>query len=156
MVDSETQEKAPVVRDLVGVATRLRLAREYAGLSQQQFADRLGYTRRQVISWEKAEATPPIWAVAGVRPACGIDPEWVLSGPGLTPLVDTPALGTDRLPRLRREVMKMGRDLGMELPQGSVEQVALLIAHEAPEAEKEAKKRVRKLLQALSSGAWPA
>jgi transcriptional regulator with XRE-family HTH domain len=145
---------APVApaRDLQGVATRLRLARESGGLSQQEFADRVGYTRRQVIAWEGASATPPIWAIAAVRRLCGIDPEWVLTGPGLVPLSKVPEVKADRMPRLRKDVLRMARDAGMELPPGSVENVALLIAQETPEAEREAKKRVRGMLRALSSG----
>lgn len=37
---------------------RLRAARKYLGISQQQLADRLGVTARTVSSWERGATVP--------------------------------------------------------------------------------------------------
>lgn len=147
----DVQEMIRLTRDLTAIAERLRLAREHAGLSQEAFAERLGYTRRQVNSWENGASTPPIWALMGVRMLCGIDPEWVLFGPGDTPIRDLGVPDTERLPRLVKEVEKMTRTAAIELPQSAVLNLAQLIARETPEAEKQAKKQVASTLRAIAT-----
>ncbi len=138
--------------DLHGVAERLRLAREHAGLSQQEFADRLGYSRRQVIAWETATNAPPIWALSAVRRECNVDPEWILSGPGKVPLRDAVRLEADRGTRLTDEVAAMAKAVGLTLPAKAIANLAHIIVSEAPEAEREAKKQMRRMLRAISLG----
>ncbi|WP_230293245.1 helix-turn-helix domain-containing protein [Croceicoccus sp. Ery5] len=140
---------AEIPRDLTGVSERLRLAREHACLSQELFAERLGYTRRQVNSWENGASAPPIWALMGVRILCDIDPEWVLFGPGKNPVRDFSIPDVDRLPRLIKEVEKMARSAAIELPHAAIINLAQLIAREAPEAEKKAKRQVAATLRAI-------
>lgn len=60
---SSVTEIVSPARDIEGVAMRLRLAREKSGLSQQEFAEKAGYSRRQVIAWETGVSAPPIWAL---------------------------------------------------------------------------------------------
>ena len=144
--DNQTQNRG----DLDGVATRLRLAREHAGLTQQEFADELGYSKRQVHCWETGANVPPIWVLAAVRSTYNVDPEWILSGPGLVPLQDARVPDPDRMPRLRREVVKLANQAGMNLPDVSIESMARVIAHQAPEMEREAKQNVLKVLRAIS------
>jgi DNA-binding XRE family transcriptional regulator len=142
-------------RDLEGVAERLRLAREHGGLSQQAFADHVGCTRRQVISWETAVSAPPIWAVMAVRRLCDVDPEWVMAGPGKTPLRHALPQDDDRLPRLVREVARMGKDVGFGLTSDMITNLAQLIAREPPEAERDAKKQTLAMLRAIALGQSP-
>lgn len=125
-------------------------------MSQQAFADQIGYTQRQVVAWETAVSAPPIWAVFAVRRLCGVDPEWVFSGPGTVPLRDAVPPESDRLPRLKREVARMANDAGLTLPDRAIANVAQLIARETPEAEPEAKRQAGKMLRALSTGKSPA
>ncbi len=146
----------PMSRDLEGVAERLRLAREHGGLSQQAFADHVGCTRRQVISWETAVSAPPIWAVLGVRKLCDVDPEWVMAGPGKTPLRHALPQDDDRMPRLARDVARMGKDVGYKLTSEMIINLARLIAREPPEAERDAKKQTLAMLRAIALGQSPA
>ncbi|WP_443029900.1 helix-turn-helix transcriptional regulator [Sphingomonas sp. ZB1N12] len=139
-------------RDVEGLARRLRLAREHAGLTQQQFAARIGYSRRQVLSWENGTNLPPIWALAEVRRAFDIDPEWVLSGPGWIPLRKVPVDAPDRRLRLNREVKTLAKRAGLTLPEATLQNFADLIAREPEEVEAAAKLRVRDAFQALSQG----
>jgi transcriptional regulator with XRE-family HTH domain len=139
-------------RDIAGVAERLRLSREHAGLSQAEFADRIGYSRRQVISWETGVTAPPIWAVMAVRRECNVDPEWVLLGPGIEPLHDAVPREAGREQRLAREVAAMAREMGFTLKGPQVTHFVKAIMEEKPDAEAEAKRHLRKAFRAFSMG----
>ncbi|MGC5799009.1 helix-turn-helix domain-containing protein [Sphingomonas sp. NFX23] len=145
-------ENEKEARDTQGLARRLRLAREHAGLTQQQFADRIGYSRRQVLSWENATNLPPVWALAAVRQAFDIDPEWVLSGPGLIPLRQVSLSPPDRRDRLCGEVRRLAKRARLTLPEEVLRNFADLIAREPESAEAAAKERVRDAFHALSTG----
>ena len=132
------------------VAERIRIAREHAGLDQQEFADRIGFSRRQVVAWEAAANMPPIWALEGIREHCDVDPEWVLSGPGDEPLSDVGPELRDREKHIRREVEKMVREAGMVLPDDSIVDVMSLLRMAPAGAEREAKSHIRKLLMRVS------
>jgi transcriptional regulator with XRE-family HTH domain len=150
-MESDTLDN-PLPRDLEGVAERLRLAREHGGLSQQAFADRVGCTRRQVISWETAVSAPPIWAVLAVRRLCDVDPEWVMAGPGKTPLRHAIPQNDDRTLRLATEVAAMAADVGLKLDAPIVASLAQQIAREPPEAERDAKRQTLAMLRAIALG----
>jgi transcriptional regulator with XRE-family HTH domain len=150
-VDPAT-EKGEGSRDMEGLAKRLRLAREYAGLTQQQFADRIGYSRRQVLSWENATNLPPVWALAAVRQAFDVDPEWVLSGPGVIPLRQVDLSSPDRRHRLYGEVRRLAKRAGLSLPEEVLRNFVDLIVREPEDSENAAKERVRDAFHALSTG----
>jgi transcriptional regulator with XRE-family HTH domain len=136
--------------DLKGVGNRLRLAREQAGLSQQQFADCLGYSRRQIAAWENGANTPPIWVLAGIREHCRVDPDWVLFATDLIPQEHLAPQDWSRYDRLRRDVEKLCFEVGIELSDEQVEQLARLLFDEAPEAESVAKKKMLKMLRTVA------
>lgn len=135
---------------LRGIADRIRMAREHAGLEQQEFADRIGFSKRQVGAWENGVNTPPIWALEAIREHCDVDPEWILAGPGDIPLRDVGPELRDREKRIRRETEKMVRDAGMILPEESILDVMSLLRVAPPDAEREAKVHIRKLLMRVS------
>lgn len=150
-MDAVLEDDIAIARDLRGIGERLRLAREYGALSQQEFAEHLGYTRRQIIAWESGASPLPIWALMGVRQLCDVDPEWVMFGPGQTPQREIGLPDLDRLPRLRDEVAASARKAGIELTTDAIANLARLIAREAPEAERDASKRVGAMLRAIAS-----
>lgn len=135
---------------LRAIAGRLRSAREHAGLDQQQFADRIGFSRRQVVAWESAANTPPVWALEAIRTHCDIDPEWVLSGPGDEPLRDVGPELRDREKQIRQEAEKLIRDSGMIMPEDSILDIMSLLRMAPPGTEREAKKHIVKLLRRVS------
>lgn len=138
--------------DLAQVASRIRAVREKHGLTQQDCANRLGYSRRQFINWENGDATPPIWALAAIRREFDVDPEWVLTGPGNVPLREAVPPEVGREQRLAREVEALADEVGLTLPSAALANLAQLIAREMPEAEAEAKNRTRKMLRAIALG----
>ena len=138
--------------DLIAVGARLRLARESAGLSQPDFAEKIGFSKRQVSAWETGANTPPIWVLAALRKVCNIDPEWVLCGPGLVPLVDVPPKARARDGRIIREICTMARGFGLTLPDDAIADLARLVLREPVEAEKDAMARLHDTLRAISSG----
>lgn len=61
------------------VADKIRKAREHAGLSQQQLADRLSVTRTSIVNWERGH-TRPLRVLLGLLAAeTGVDPDWLAS-----------------------------------------------------------------------------
>ena len=63
----------------VGIAERLREAREALGLSQQALAEKLGGTKRSVINWEGGAALPGAEVLARYA-AIGADVLYILTG----------------------------------------------------------------------------
>jgi putative transcriptional regulator len=63
------------------VITRLREARQAAGLTQQQVADRLGVRRPNVARWESGTQLPRVDAALRVATAVGapVDAIWVIA-----------------------------------------------------------------------------
>lgn len=138
--------------ELAGVAERLRLAREHAGLSQQEFADRIGYSRRQIVAWETGANAPPIWVLIAIRRECDVDPEWILSGPGDIPLADVGPEDRRRLKRLKRDIEKIARDYGLALPDESISTLVGLLQRAPIHAERDAKHEIMKMLRDISRG----
>jgi transcriptional regulator with XRE-family HTH domain len=78
MTSAYDQGSIPVI----SVRHRLRIAREHAGLEQDELADRVGISRNTVGNIEKGRLkTPPrkivvnAWALA-----CGVPVQWILDG----------------------------------------------------------------------------
>jgi len=136
--------------DAEALAERLRIAREKTGLSQPEFADRIGYSRRQVSAWEAGANPPPITVLLALRRLCDVDPEWILSGPGDEPLHDVGPELRSREKHIRIEIEKMVRDAGMILPEESIAELMSLLRIAPPSAERAAKVHIRKLLMQMS------
>lgn len=136
--------------DLVPVGERIRLTREHFGLSQQQFGEKLGFSRRQLIAWENAANAPPIALLAAIRRQFDIDPEWVLLGPGRKPLRDVGLKGTDRRKRVEKDVAKLVEAAGLRLSRRVMDSLVELILEEEPEDEKQARQKMLKTLRSMA------
>lgn len=137
-------------RDLRAVAARIRAVRQKYGFTQPEFAEQLGYSRRQYINWENGDATPPIWALRAIRRIFDISPDWILSGPGLVPVSHPTRLPWERYDRLIADVRTMVDDVGLELADDQIADLARLLFEEAPESEHEARKKMLRVLRAIS------
>lgn len=137
---------------LEGISERLRLAREHAGLSQEEFASAVGFSRRQVIAWERGQNAPPVVIFARLRNVCGVDPEWVLSGPGLEPLEDVTPEDRERDKRVVRRIDKMAKSFGLELPDEALDDLARIVLREPEHLEEEAIVGMRAYLRPLAMG----
>lgn len=142
----------PASFDLAPVGERIRLTREHLGLSQQDFGEKLGFSRRQIIAWENAANAPHIALLAGIRQQFDIDPEWILLGPGRKPLRDVGAKEVERRTRVQTDVEKLVRTAGLKLSDRVVANLVDLILREEPEDEKDAKRKMLKTLRALAIG----
>jgi transcriptional regulator with XRE-family HTH domain len=89
-----------------GISDRIRLAREAAGLSQEDLGSRLGVSRAAISQWETKEARPGIWRLEEIGAALGVKLEWLLAG------ADTASLAQPTEPsfasRLREHRMARG------------------------------------------------
>lgn len=71
---------------------RLRIAREYAGLDQEQLADRIEAARSTVSNAETGKVTPRRMVVMAWAMACGVSREWLETGQA-PPAPDGPGSG---------------------------------------------------------------
>jgi transcriptional regulator with XRE-family HTH domain len=73
--------------DGMSFAERVKEARDRAKLTQQQLADRCGLTDGIVSAWENGKTTGIIaHNLFCVADACGVDPRWLLTGDGHSPI----------------------------------------------------------------------
>jgi transcriptional regulator with XRE-family HTH domain len=74
------------------VPDKIRKAREYAGLSQQELADRLSVTRTSVINWERGHTRPLRLILRLLAQETGVDEQWLgQEGPLISLHTDIPA-----------------------------------------------------------------
>jgi transcriptional regulator with XRE-family HTH domain len=74
------------------VPDKIRKAREHAGLSQQELADRLSVTRTSVINWERGHTRPLRLILRLLAQETGVDEQWLgQEGPLISLQTDIPA-----------------------------------------------------------------
>ena len=104
------------------IGGRLAAARERTKLSQNDFAERLGISPRAYQNYERGEREVPATVLRLLYETFGVDPLWVLIGPGIDPSGRDSAVSPDlveqivvavehRLHRLRKPLSpeKKGR-----------------------------------------------
>lgn len=65
------------------MATRIRMARLRAGITQNELADRIGVTRSAVANWEiSTRPKPNVTNLAAIASATGVSLEWLATGRG--------------------------------------------------------------------------
>lgn len=81
------------------IATRLRLARQEAGITQQELALLVGVTRGAIANWEAATALPTASNMQRVACITGVSFEWLSTGRGArrieVPLEPVPAANAE-------------------------------------------------------------
>ena len=82
------------------IGRRLAAVRAKEGLIQNEFAERLGISGRAYINYERGEREIPAVLLITLLQEFGVDPQWILVGPG-----DEPVLSGDRpKPKLLIEI----------------------------------------------------
>lgn len=79
MLPTKTQRGTTVVI-IMDFRERLIVLREEKGLSQQQFADRLGVSRQTVFRWESGKSVPSAAQIKNICSEFGLDANEFLSG----------------------------------------------------------------------------
>ena len=72
--------KKPV--DKSGLAMRIREVRKSEGLTQEEFATRIGYSKMQLYSVEKGKVVPSNQFIEKIAAEFGIDHDWLFTGAG--------------------------------------------------------------------------
>lgn len=72
----------------IQVRHRLRIAREYAGLEQEQLADMIGVSRTTISNAEKGRGAPRKITLNAWALACGVPVSWIITGYGPTKPTD--------------------------------------------------------------------
>lgn len=69
--------------DDMKLTSRIRIARQNAGLSQQELSERIGVTRGAVANWESdSEVTPTVEHMIRLAILTGVSFEWLATGRG--------------------------------------------------------------------------
>lgn len=118
----------------VAIGRRLTAIRTTAGLSQGAFADTLGLSLRAYANYERGEREMPVALFRALYTVHGINPVWLLDGPGEQPVmaatrtvdvalveriidwVDTElaAMGKKLRPEMRLRILKSAYTLSAE------------------------------------------
>lgn len=83
------------------MADRLRKARETAGLTQTEMAERLSVSRSTVVNYEQRHTRPLAAIRKAWADACGVSDEWLLTGTRPIGQYDGSSSTLDRMPPLR-------------------------------------------------------
>jgi transcriptional regulator with XRE-family HTH domain len=134
------------------LAARIKAVRIMAGLSQDKFAEMLGFTPRQIAAWEAAANGPPISILPTIRRIFDIDPEWVVMGPGLKPLRNVDQEQQDRRPRVELEVRSFADAIGVELSGPQTTKLVNVILTKEVADEAEMKAAVFEVVRTMASG----
>ncbi|MGS1080287.1 helix-turn-helix domain-containing protein [Pseudoxanthomonas beigongshangi] len=68
-------------RQHMKMTSRIRQARQHAGLSQQELSERIGVTRGAVANWESdSEITPTVEHMIQLALLTGVNFEWLATG----------------------------------------------------------------------------
>lgn len=78
LLQNKTQRETTVI--IMDFRERLIVLREEKGLSQQQFADRLGVSRQTVFRWESGKSVPSAAQIKNICSEFGLDANEFLSG----------------------------------------------------------------------------
>ncbi len=79
LLPTKTQRETTVVI-IMDFRERLIVLREEKGLSQQQFADRLGVSRQTIFRWESGKSVPSAAQIKNICSEFGLDANEFLSG----------------------------------------------------------------------------
>lgn len=137
---------------LPDIGRRLAAVREKVGLNQDAMAKFMGFSRRQWVSWEAGQVSPSVWLLLEMMEKLQIDPAWVIEGPGEVPILRCENGGIERLARLRREIGKMAKELGLGIPEGFERRLAMNVFGQPVNKEREAKREVQEMLRELALG----
>ena len=108
----------------MSVGKRIEAIRKRAELSQEAFAEKLGFSRRTLHAWEKDLTPPPIVALVRIREVFDVDPEWVIMGDDLTPPRHYHQINWDLYDEAVREVAKIAAEVRLVLTNQQLERLA--------------------------------
>ena len=69
------------------IGRRLSSIREAFALTQIDIADRLGVTSRAYANYERGEREMPLAVLRALYERFGVDPVWIMTGPGVEPVM---------------------------------------------------------------------
>lgn len=108
----------------MSVGKRIEAIRKRAELSQEAFAEKLGFSRRTLHAWEKDQTPPPVVALVRLREVFDVDPEWVIMGDDLTPPRHYHPIDWDLYDEVVREVAKIATEVRLVLTDQQLERLA--------------------------------
>lgn len=95
--------------DKKGVENRIRAVRQEAGLTQEEFAKKIGYSKIQIHSVERGKVIPSNQFLEKVANVFSVSYEWLMTGKGQRGASEDPV--DDRLIAWLREHPEIAREL---------------------------------------------
>lgn len=108
----------------MSVGKRIEAIRKRAELSQEAFAEKLGFSRRTLHAWEKDLTPPPVVALVKIREVFDVDPEWIIMGDGMSPPRHYRQIDWDLYDEAIREVAKIAAEVRLVLTNEQLERLA--------------------------------
>ena len=118
------------------IAERLLAIRETQRMTQQEFADRLGFPKRTYLAWERGDSEPPLRLLAAIVREFGIDANWLLEGPESIPISKGASMDWERAIRIYEEMEEELEVAEIHLKPRQLFQYMKIIFSENPESEK--------------------
>jgi transcriptional regulator with XRE-family HTH domain len=121
----------------MGIGERLRLLRKTLGLSQAEFAQRLGVKQRAISHWENEDSEPSLKMIQKISDIWSINLIWLLTGEGpmFREKEDPPPAREDSSEGLSPELLRA-------LSHPTIRNIALMLSEMSEEDIKEILKRV--------------
>ena len=124
------------------IAGRLLAIRETRRMTQQEFADRLGFPKRTYLAWERGDSEPPLRLLAAVVREFGVDANWLLEGPSSVPISKGATLDWDRAIRIYEELVEELGRMNVILEPRQLLRYIKIIFSEDPSVEKMVKSTI--------------
>ncbi len=130
---------------------RIRAVRVRAGISQNDFAAAVGFTRQSLIRWERDDASPPIVILPILHQRFGVDPNWVVMGESQSFRSHPVTIDWERFDRIAAQVNDACRQFGISTVAGSTTATDLTrsLFEEDPAGDEANLRRARTLLRML-------
>ena len=132
---------------LAAVAARIARVRADSGLTQIDFATRVGFPKRTYLAWERAESVPSIWLLTALKGEFGIDPDWVLNGPEAVPRRYRVALDWGRYAQIYGEVERILFAIGIKPTTRQIIELSAPVFEESSELDGENLEKLKKTLK---------
>lgn len=134
----------------MSIGKRIEAIRKRDKLTQEAFAAKLGFSRRALHAWEKDEVDPPATILIRIREEFDVDPEWVLSGDGATPLRHFHPINWAAYDETKKEIEKIATEVRLVLAPDQIERLTRIEFADGTKLTGEDRARLTKFLRALA------
>ena len=131
------------------IGSRIGAVRRRSKLTQEQFASRLGFSRRALVSWEKDQVDPPTKVLTELRTQFDVDPEWILLGDDDVPRRFFSQVDWAEYDVAQAEIRALANEVRLELTDDQLTGIARTVFADGRMLEGEERARLKKWMRAM-------